>query len=149
MQKSLAQKKVSIFEFEYHQRKGSWAAAGASCARLRDLLAMVHTFGYTCFWQTPMYLVPTSGECWSDAFVNADWGNVICAHEPATIAWFRTFVPATAANLLDAYQDRPPHFKAVTRKAMDNASLLPRLVSKLCPSARRSGCNCFFDSAAE
>ena len=71
--------------------------------------------------------MPASGSCWADAFVFANWGNLICAHEEAALAIFRRFVPATPSMLLRGYTYRPPHFKCMPKALMVNASIaVPR-----------------------
>ena len=89
---------------------------------LADTLSWLSEMGYRCFWQTMSHLVPASGECWSDAMVFADWGNLLCAHEPDVLGLFRTFVPTAPAELLRTYTTKAPHFKCMEKAMLLNAS---------------------------
>ena len=63
--------------------------------------------------------MPTSAECFRPQYAaEADWGNLLCAHEPEVLSFLETrFMPPSPRRLLDHYASE---FKRVRKSALIN-----------------------------
>ena len=74
-------KGVGYVEFEYHY-VGPWASI-----RLQDVLALLHGFGFVCYWLGKGKLWRITG-CWHPAYEAHQWSNVGCVHT-SQVEWYR------------------------------------------------------------
>ena len=83
--------RIGLLEFEYSSygfwNKGFMAKKNRGERRdLGQTLRWLQDSGYQCFFRTADGVLPISAPCWSEPFEIRRWSNVICAHEPSTLA---------------------------------------------------------------
>ena len=84
----LSQRRVKVIEFEYHS-VGLWSSHATRRRNLRDIVSMLTSWQYECFWQGVFgMLAPMSGASWCDQFEFRSWSNVVCAHQPDVLRVF-------------------------------------------------------------
>jgi len=66
-----ASQSVRFFEFEHHA-DGRWGTSG-----LRDLIELLDSMGYDCYWSLWHSLARITG-CWSDKYLEKMWSNIVC-----------------------------------------------------------------------
>ena len=79
MRETLSRRAVDVFELEL----GSGGWAGTTISQTFEWLSGL---GYECMWQGTSCLVPISGRCFNETYVDAKvlgGGNLVCAHGEA------------------------------------------------------------------
>ena len=75
MTKTLVQKKIKVFEFEYH-RLGPWSTMDLSL-----IIDLVDICGYDCWWQGNKGELWRLTGCWLDSYrKERDWSNIVCVN---------------------------------------------------------------------
>ena len=63
---------IRYFEFEAHE-KARW-----NTSSLRDLIELVDSMGYDCYWAMISGKLARITGCWSDVYLLKRWSNVVC-----------------------------------------------------------------------